>query len=49
VTDREATIAVYKAVEKLYLAMTGQPLTVDVQTEDGIVRITDWEGQATLA
>lgn len=39
-TDREASIAVYKAVEALYVRLFGEPLQVSVETSDGLILIS---------
>lgn len=44
-TDREVMMALYGAIEKLYFAMVGEPLTIDVATASGTVRITASEGR----
>lgn len=41
-TDREAIMALYKAIEKLYTAVTGEPLSVVLQTEAGEVTIQNF-------
>lgn len=48
-TDRDMLRALYKAVEKLYFATTGEPLSVWVETGAGWVKLTDYEAAATLA
>lgn len=41
-TDREILVALYKAVDSLYLAVTGKPLRVAVQTEQGEIIIQNF-------
>ena len=38
-TDREAIMAVYKAVEALYQELVGKPLCISVPTENGMIAI----------
>jgi hypothetical protein len=40
-TDREVAVATFKAVAAVYYAVTGKPLTVDVETEGGTITVTD--------
>ena len=43
-TDREVMMAVYAAIEKLFVELTGKPLTVAIETANGIVKIKSLEG-----
>lgn len=43
-TDRECLLAIYKAVEALYVKLTGEPLSVAVDTDNGLVRIQSLGG-----
>jgi hypothetical protein len=47
-TDREIAMANFKAIAALYHAMTGKPLSLDVETESGTVRIVEPFGVAPL-
>lgn len=38
-TDREVMLAIYKAIEKLYLELTGKPLVITLDTETGRITI----------
>jgi hypothetical protein len=38
-TDREVAVATFKAVAALYYAVTGRPLLLTVETEEGRVTI----------
>lgn len=48
-TDREVMTAIYAAIEKLYLDVTGKPLSVSVETSAGVIKIKASEPQARLA
>lgn len=39
--DREVMMAVFKAVAATYEAVTGQPLSVSIETENGLVTISE--------
>lgn len=38
-TDREVQMAIYKALEQIYAALTGKPLIVTVETTTGTITI----------
>jgi hypothetical protein len=38
-SDRECTIALFKAVAMTYARLTGEPLIVSVETPDGFITI----------
>jgi hypothetical protein len=43
-TDRECMIAVFKGVAALYAKLTGEPLSLSVDTAQGVIQITDRGG-----
>jgi len=47
-TDRECMIAIFKAVSLVYREVTGKPLSITVETEQGVVGI-DESQEALLA
>lgn len=48
-TEREIAVATFRAVAALYVELTGKPLSLCVETEGGIIRITEGEVRARLA
>ena len=48
-TDREAIMAVFRAVATIHQRLTGEPLTVSVETDQGMVLITEAARPATLS
>ncbi|MFL6758562.1 hypothetical protein [Sphingomonas sp.] len=43
-TDREVMIALYKAIEQLYLELIGKPLSISVETGNGRMLIQSLGG-----
>lgn len=42
-TDRDCLIAILKGLGAIHVAVTGKPLTIDIETEAGVSTLT--EGQ----
>lgn len=38
-TERDMLMAIYKAIEQMYVELTGKPLSVSVETERGAITI----------
>lgn len=47
-TDREFMVAIYQALEKVYLELTGKPLSVTVPCGNGALTIFDHAGARLL-